>query len=273
MSEVISISLAPNGHAPRPAIGDHSNLPAVADSARMNLPVAYETAKTAIAVCESTDECRTWADKHAALAAYARMRDDRDLHNYALRIQLRAERRWGELDRELYPDRHTDNLRQHRAAGTEKPPISADQKNPEFLQDYRKEADRFSGGGARPEPADGTSEYQRKTARRLASIPEETFERQVESPTPPTKTQLAEQGTAKRTVVRDPAAFAPAGQPLDKPQQHQALKAFAEFCESTDPVSLASMVTVEDCETVRQFVTVAEQWLVRFVDSLPSASW
>jgi hypothetical protein len=249
-----------NGSLPATLQGNGS-LAAMADSARMNLPVAYETAKTAIAVCESTDECRTWADKHAALAAYA------------LRIQLRAERRWGELDRELYTDRHTENLRQNRAANSDKPGIPAAKENPEFLQNYRKEADRLSGGGARPEPADGTSEYQRKTARRLAAIPEATFEQQVESQTPPTKTQLAEQGTAKRTVVRDPAAFAPAGQPFDKPQQHQALKAFAQFCESTDPVSLASMVTDEDRETVRQFGTLAERWLEQFVDNLPTDSW
>ena len=61
--------------------------------------------------------------------------------------------------------------------------------------------------------AAGMSERQVKTAVRVASVPTEDFEKQVESATPPTVTALAQQGTkpAARPVVdlkgRDPAEF------------------------------------------------------------------
>lgn len=48
----------------------------------------------------------------------------------------------------------------------------------------------------------GISEHQRKTMLRVASVPEDDFERQVESDKPPTVTELARQGTAKREDAR-----------------------------------------------------------------------
>jgi hypothetical protein len=42
----------------------------------------------------------------------------------------------------------------------------------------------------------GMSEHQRKTALRIASVPDGEFEAAVESDTPPTATALAERGTA-----------------------------------------------------------------------------
>jgi len=227
---------------------------AMAEQARVNLPVAYQAAKQAVATCESTDECRTWADKHAALAAYAKMRDDKDLHNYALRIQLRAERRWGELDRELYPDRHRENLR----PGIPKETKNADPKTPEFLQNSRKEADRLSSAGPRPPAGDGTSEFQRKTARRLAAIPEDTFERQVESPTPPTKTHLAAQGTVKRAPLERRVSF----------REVQTIQQFGRFCEATDATILARGIDPEDIQPLREYLATAETWLRTLADAL-----
>jgi hypothetical protein len=229
---------------------------AMAEQARVNLPVAYQAAKQAVATCESTDECRTWADKHAALAAYAKMRDDRDLHNYALRIQLRAERRWGELDRELYPDRHRENLRPATPKGTK----TADSKTPEFLQNSRNVADHNSSAGTRPLAPDGTTEYQRVTARRLAAIPEDTFERQVESPTPPTKTQLAAQGTVKRANLerRVPLSF----------REVQTIQQFTRFCEATDAMALARGIDPEDIQPLRDYIGTAETWLRALSDAL-----
>lgn len=47
----------------------------------------------------------------------------------------------------------------------------------------------------------GLSEHQRKQMLRVASIPREDFERQVESDKPPTVTQLAALGPAGRRVT------------------------------------------------------------------------
>jgi hypothetical protein len=63
--------------------------------------VRYEQARTALAECARIDEASEIRDKAAALAAYARQRDDRDLEVWVREIHLRACVRIGELSREL----------------------------------------------------------------------------------------------------------------------------------------------------------------------------
>jgi hypothetical protein len=63
--------------------------------------VRYEQACTALAECARIDEASEIRDKAAALAAYARQRDDRDLEVWVREIHLRACVRIGELSREL----------------------------------------------------------------------------------------------------------------------------------------------------------------------------
>ena len=63
--------------------------------------VRYEQARTALAECARIDEASEIRDKAAALAAYARQRDDRDLEVWVREIHLRACVRIGELSRDL----------------------------------------------------------------------------------------------------------------------------------------------------------------------------
>jgi hypothetical protein len=63
--------------------------------------VRYEQARTALAECARIDEASEIRDRAAALAAYARQRDDRDLEVWVREIHLRACVRIGELSREL----------------------------------------------------------------------------------------------------------------------------------------------------------------------------
>jgi hypothetical protein len=148
-----------------------TNFPTIAEA---KLPATYEAARAAIAECERVDECKTWADKAAAMRAYAVMRDDRTLHLLALRIQLRAERRMGDLLAQ-YPDGQQAGLVQHREAATH-PTVT------------RVEA----------ATAAGLSDHQRKTALRVAAVPAADFDAQVESDHPPTVTQFASQGVTHR---------------------------------------------------------------------------
>ena len=254
-----------NGHssAPGPKIADNANLPTLAENARADFPAMYEAARRAVELCESTDEVKGWADKHAALAAYARMRDDRDLHNYALRIQLRAERRYGQLHKQLFPNRSKENLVQNRSSSP----------------DHRQNADVPSGNPAEKRPGvrqDGTlppvtgvqaaaqagvTERQLKTSLRIAAVPEEDFNRQVESPNPPTKSQLAEQGRVRRVLELDPATerFRAAC---------AALHQFAIFCDTHDPTETARTFGLDDVEMARRCVSTLDQWLDRFMTAL-----
>jgi hypothetical protein len=146
-----------------------SKLPGVIAAA--NLPVSYEKAKTALAECERIDECKDWADKAAALAAYAVQSQDDTLFKLARRIKDRAVRRMGELI-EAIPEARGANRNISSSDATK---VST-----------RKEA-----------AAAGISTGQATRAIRVYRVPREEFERQVESDNPPTVSALAKQGKRK----------------------------------------------------------------------------
>jgi hypothetical protein len=206
-----------------------------------SLPQKYEAARTAIAECERIDECKTWSDKAAALASYARQAKDDSLRVMAIRIQARAERRCGELLKQIEPAQGGD--RGNSATGG-RPPV-----------------------GSRKAAADqaGLSEHQRKTALRVAAIPEVEFNRQVESERPPTLTRLADQGRTQRVRERDPAAehFEAACSALDE---------FVKFCDHHDAIETAKSFGADDAEMARRCVATLHQWLDTFAANVYGAS-
>ena len=63
--------------------------------------IRYDAARMALAECARIDDAADIRDKAAALAAYARQRDDNDMECWVREIHLRACVRIGELVREL----------------------------------------------------------------------------------------------------------------------------------------------------------------------------
>lgn len=124
-------------------------LPSELAVANARLPQAYEAARTALSNCASIDECQAWADKAEALASYAKQSNDNSLRLLADRIQARAVRRCGELLKQF--DGRGNNQHTEGKEGT--------------LLTQRTAAD-----------AAGISEHQRKTAVRVANVPEAAFE-------------------------------------------------------------------------------------------------
>jgi len=168
------------------------NAPALIPVYTAQLPRTYEAAKRALSECSEVDECKDWADKAAALASYARQAEDDQLERMAQRIRARAIRRAGEI------------LKQVEAAPTGPKPELKAGDHPQFgRSDAAREA--------------GMSPHQAKQAVRVANVPEADFEAQVESPKPPTLTQLAQQGIQRREAPppdpqtwlkgRDPKVF------------------------------------------------------------------
>jgi hypothetical protein len=200
------------------------------------LPATYEAARTAIAECDRIDECKTWADKAAALASYARQARDDSLAVMARRIQARALRRGGELLKQVYPA---------NGARTDLGPVPT-----------RSDAAE----------AAGLSERQRKTALRVASISESQFNRQVESAKPPTVTQLANQGKASRA----PTQAAPGNIPAREPAACKAIAEFARLCGQINPTVAGLELTPHEAMEVRQHVSKIDSWLDRFMSSLPT---
>lgn len=208
------------------------SLPSKADP---QLPQKYEAARTAIAECERIDECKSWSDKAAALASYARQANDDSLRVMAIRIQARAERRCGELLKQIEP-----------ANGA------------------RTDLGRVPTRGDAAREA-GLSDHQRKTALRVAAIPEKEFNRQVESERPPTVTRLADQGRTQRVLVADPAAER-------LKAACSALDAFAKFCDTHDATETAQSLGADDAEMARRYVATLQDWLDAFAANVYGAS-
>lgn len=208
-----------------------AELPAIS-SAR--LPASYEHARQALAECSRIDECQQWADKAEALASYAKQAKDDQLRKLADRIQARAIRRCGEL------------LKQVDARG--------DHMKSEGGHTSRIEAARDAG----------LSDHQRVTAVRVASVPADEFERQVESDAPPTVSALAEQG--KKPLLnlgeKSPADFRMATEAI------ASLRRFAEFARDHDPSRVAAGVDRREAATVRRYVAEIDSWLDRFITSV-----
>lgn len=164
-------------------------IPANINSGAAQMPLVYENARKALSQCVDIDECKDWADKAAALASYARQAEDLELERMAARIRARAMRRAGELLKQIEPGQGARDGK--REEGTH-PPL-------------RSEMARSAG----------MSPHQAKQAVRVANVPAEDFDRQVESKNPPTLTTLAQQGKQSRPAPnpetwlkgRDPAAF------------------------------------------------------------------
>jgi hypothetical protein len=214
------------------------NLPIPAGA---KLPTTYQAAKKALAECTRVDECKDWADKAAAMASYARQRDDQSLHNLAQRIQLRAIRRIGELSKQL---------------GIEQP---------------RDQSGRLASSGKTAKSAvlrtAGVSTSAAHRAERVACIPEEEFEEALASATPPTVTALAERGKVSRPAVPEPAPV-----PADRSQvtaAYDQLRRFAAFCGTHDAARIACAPSV-DGDLFRGLVETIDSWLDRFVAHLPA---
>lgn len=110
---------------------------------------------------------------HAAKAITKNVLGDDALTKLAIRIHARAIRRCGELLKQLEP--------KHGANQNIKGPES-----PKVLTRTQAAEDA------------GLSDDERKWALRVANVPADSFERQVESESPPTVRRLAEQGTKSR---------------------------------------------------------------------------
>ncbi len=215
------------------------NLPAVTDA---RLPVTYEAAQTALAECSRVDECKDWSDKAAALASYARQAKDNTLHNLALRIQARAQRRMGELLKQIPEQRGGD--RGGPTGG--RPPIG----------ETRTQAARGAG----------LSDHQRKTAMRVVSVPEPAFTAAVESPEPPTVTELARMGTSSKPP--DPEPEVQPARPAIASRALGLLRELAAFCGTNDAAAIA--LACHDPDIARGHVEEIDRWLDRFVTRLPS---
>ena len=162
------------------------------------------------------------------------------MHAMALRIQNRAMRRAGELLKQVpRADANGANLVQHRQDG-DVPPVTR----------------------TRVATDAGLSERQRKTALRVASVPEPDFERAVESASPPTVTRMAAAGTGQRQK----ASTLSEGDYPGATDATRYLRELSAFCATRDPIAVAA--GVRDPDLMRGFVETIDRWLDSFITHL-----
>lgn len=225
-------------------VGVHPGLPPKRQSIGLvtalpgRLPATYEAAQKAVAKCSRIDECKSWSDKAAALASYARQAKDHSLRVMAERIQARAVRRCGELLKQV--------------------PSGQGSKN-----QYGELRD---GSVTRQEAAEnaGLSERQKVTAMRVANVAGPVFEAMIESDSPPTVTRLAELGKD----AHPPQAADFRSDPIRAARAHKMFSSIREFCEQNDPAELAVTFSSDDQETLRAFVSSLDGWLDTFMAHL-----
>lgn len=205
-------------------------LPTGINVTHARLPASYERAKAALAECERIDEVQDWSDKAAAIAAYARMRDDETLIGFAMRIRARAVRRLGEL------------LREFDGRGRRQNTVSN-------LGISQREA------AARA----GISEHRQLQAVRVANVPAAEFEAAVERPRPMTVVQIADIGRKPRgqdRITTDPALVI------------EPLRYIKGCCTRTDPTTLAQITPPENADEGWELADAVEKWAASYKERL-----
>lgn len=187
------------------------------------VPVEYETAIKALVACTTLDEAKYWSDKSDALAAWAKIYRSDDVLLKAKQLKLHAYRRMGQLAKELRPG-------------------------------------GVGHDGNKPGPKtllmeNGMSRMHADAARRLATIPEQTFEHIVRTrPVAPT--------TISRVLHKHPtfADFSGRMMTLRSVFRKHAPREMASLMQQTSPAIQ---------ESTRVLVRELSEWLDEFEQRLP----
>lgn len=171
---------------------------ALAPEASQSLAL-YERMCTAIAECVRVDEAKDIRDKALALEAYYRQARNLDAEREAANVRLRAERRVGELLKELARTEPAEKaVRANEAMGRS----STDETNVSISELARS---RGPSPYAAALSEQGMSRQQASRYQALADIPEPVFEKALSGPEKATTTGMLKQAQEARAQVRDPA--------------------------------------------------------------------
>lgn len=159
----------------------------------------YERMCSAIAECVRVDEAKDIRDKALALEAYYRQARNLDAEREAANVRLRAERRVGELLKELA---RADHSEAGKASGEARAANAS-------TGETRSISEMARCKGPSPYAAalseQGMSRQQASRYQALANIPEPVFEQALSGPEKATTTGMLKQAQEARAQVRDPA--------------------------------------------------------------------
>ena len=195
--------------------------------------VAYESMCRWIAESESLADCKDIADKSAALKEYARHAKNQDAERRASNVRLIAERRYGELLRELARAGAPNPVGLGGKSGKIDASTAATHQSPyaQALTDT------------------GVSRQQAHRYQALADVPQATFDEALRTPEIPTRSGVLAKAEAVRVVqeARDPVPKMPAhalwlwGRLRDLESDGYFNRTPAEFFEPVTETMLADM--------------------------------
>lgn len=156
--------------------------------------VRYDAMCSAIAECHRVDEVAELKSKARALEVYAAQAKNFDAERRACEIRMRAERKFGELLKELA------RANVPNQAGTNQVTSNRATQPPQQLSPYAEALQRT-----------GISRQTASRYQALADVPKETFEAAMRDPEKPTTTAILAKAEARRTVeeVRNPRITLP----------------------------------------------------------------
>jgi hypothetical protein len=156
--------------------------------------VKYEAMVLAINECHNVDEVKDIRDKARALEMYARQAKNTDAERKAADVRLRAERRTGELLRDMARS-------ETRGGGDRRSSAAANQMSNAAINDTASEY------SAALESA-GLSRQTAHRYQQLAEVPRETFERALADPdSRPTTNGILRESRIERVQPIDPRAL------------------------------------------------------------------
>lgn len=168
-------------------------------SAASNGLALYDRMCTAIAECVRVDEAKDIRDKALALEAYYRQARNLNAEREAANVRLRAERRVGELLKDLARATPQEVA---QAGGIAKAASSADETKQTSISDMARSHGPSPYAVALADQ--GMSRQQASRYQALANIPEPVFEQALSGPEKATTAGMLKQAQAARAQVREP---------------------------------------------------------------------
>lgn len=159
----------------------------------------YDRMCSAIAECVRVDEAKDIRDKALALEAYYRQARNLDAEREAANVRLRAERRVGELLKELA---RTEPAEAAVMGGHAKAAMS-DGGTRQTISEMARSRGPSPYAAALADQ--GMSRQQASRYQAIANIPEPVFEKALSGPEKATTTGMLKQAQEARSQVRDPA--------------------------------------------------------------------
>lgn len=219
------------------------------------LPASYQKAITAITQCDRIDEVKNWSDKMQALSSYYKQANDTQMENMCKRIKARAQRRCYELI-SIFDGRNGQNL----------PNSKNDHEGNFSKRDIAQQA--------------GITEKQQRNINNIGKIPEDEFNKLIESDNVPSTNQLSNIGKeyGKKITKEQQAARDWLAKP--KPENFSKgvyfvgdLKRLVEKCKELTPDEMVKALEQISKKEAIEHLDYLESWLDRFVILIQSENF